>query len=71
MLFCGLVGSIGNQPYKSLSCQYQVYHLRKCCQVDMQTKGKPLQGGVGEGLKNKWTEASRPSPLALRKSIYY
>ncbi len=37
----------------------------------MQTKGKPLQGGVGEGLKNKWTEASRPSPLALRKSIYY
>lgn len=21
--------------------------------------------------KNKWTEASRPSPLALRKSIYY
>lgn len=22
-------------------------------------------------LKNKWTEASRPSPLALRKSIYY
>ena len=22
-------------------------------------------------LKKKWTEASRPSPLALRKSIYY